>query len=222
MAGDTTPAGPPLALPFPGPGPEIARAYHTLWLAENGTKEEMARIGSPANLPHPWDPPTCTDRSMRWELWLWLDAVATWLNHEYLWEPGATPAIPDCWPQHPHIVHKLAVVADMRYRCRLTGNSDALEIWHRVVLPGFLDRMKQRLKNHCDDGHQPWPARSRYTRHTSDGVVNDRDQAFHADIALLPPAPAEQHPSSDPAPTLRLVRDADGNDIRVATGEVLT
>lgn len=171
-----------LAVRFPGPGPLVLKAYLDLWLTENGTAEEKARLGSPANLPHPWDPPTCTDRRLRWELWLWLDAVAGWINAEYLWEPSGTPVIPDCWPQHPHIVHELAVVADMRHRSNLTANSDALEIWHRNVLPGFLDRMRQRLKSHCEDDHQPWPARSRYARHVADAAVTDRYLAFELDL----------------------------------------
>jgi hypothetical protein len=184
MAGDSAPVGEPrqLAARFPGPGPLLLKAYLDLWLTENGTTDEKARLGSPANLPHPWDPPTCTDPRLRWELWQWLDAVAAWINAEYLWEPSGTPPIPDCWPQHPHIVHELAVVADMRHRASLTANSDALEIWHRLVLPGFLDRMKQRLKNHCDDAHQPWPARSRWTRHTSPDTSAARNDAYESDL----------------------------------------
>ena len=64
-------------------------------------------------------------------------------------------------------------------------NSDVLENWHRYVLPGFLDRMRQRLKQSCDDDHQPWPARSRHTRHTGEAASASRLGAFEADLLAL-------------------------------------
>jgi hypothetical protein len=38
--------------------------------------------------------------------------------------------------------------------------SDALEEWHRYSVPAFTERMKTRLRNHCEDGHQAWPAKA--------------------------------------------------------------
>lgn len=146
---------------FPSHGPVLARAFHDLYLAQSGTEIEKRRIGLPANLPHPWDPPSCTDQALRWELWTWLDAVATWINTEYCWDPNTTPYIPACWPQHPHITHELAVLADQRRRCNLAADSNLLEHWHAYTLPGFHARLHERLGDHCDDTHQPWPARER-------------------------------------------------------------
>jgi hypothetical protein len=68
--------------------------------------------------------------------------------------------IPVCWPQHPHLVHEIAVLADQRRRAGHALTSDALEEWHRYNLPAFTERMKSRLRNHCEDGHQPWPAKA--------------------------------------------------------------
>jgi len=151
----------PMVQPFPAPGPLVGRACHDLWLTQTGTAEEKRRLGPPANLPQPWDPATCTDSRLRRELWLWLDAVAAWINHEYCWDPNRTPFIPPCWPQHPHIVRELAVLADQRRRCNLAANSDLLENWHRYVLPGFLDRLRERLNGDCDDWHRSWPGQCR-------------------------------------------------------------
>jgi hypothetical protein len=38
--------------------------------------------------------------------------------------------------------------------------SDALEKWHRYSLPSFTERMKMRLRNHCQEDHQSWPAKA--------------------------------------------------------------
>lgn len=183
----------PMVQGFPGPGPLVSHAYHDLWLTQAGSEAEKKRLGSPTNLPHPWDPATCTDRHLRRELWLWLDAVAAWVNHEYCWEPSGTPFIPPCWPQHPHIVHELAVLADQRRRCNLAANSDMLENWHRYVLPGFLDRMKERLNNHCDDHHQPWPARARHAYYLAHELTADRSRAFERDLGPVEPLATRQH-----------------------------
>ena len=78
-------------------------------------------------LPRPWDPPTCVDPDLRAELWEWLEAVVTWLNHEYVWDVSGI--IPHCWPKHPHLVHEVAVLADLRRRAGQALSSDALEEW---------------------------------------------------------------------------------------------
>jgi hypothetical protein len=44
---------------------------------------------------------------------------------EYVWE--VADAIPACWPQHPHLVHEIAVLADQRRRAGHAFTSDALE-----------------------------------------------------------------------------------------------
>ena len=123
--------------------------------------------------------------------------------------------IPDCWPMHPHLVHEIAVVADQRRRAGHAPNSDILENWHRYVLPGFIDRMRRRLKQSCDDDHQPWPARSRHTRHISEAASERRLAAFETDLlALLR--------NEDVHPTRRQFTLLDGGDlIDPDTGEVL-
>ncbi|TBT88615.1 hypothetical protein ET989_01310 [Propioniciclava sinopodophylli] len=185
MAGDPTSLAGPLALGFPAPGSRVQKAYQNLWEAQNGSEERKKKLGNPANLPRPWDPATCLERGLRWELWLWLDEVAEWINSEYVWEASGGGCIPECWPLHPHLVHELAVVADQRRKAGQAPNSDVLENWHRYVLPGFVDRMRQRLKQSCDDDHQPWPARSRYTRHTSEAASAQRLRAFESDLLAL-------------------------------------
>lgn len=141
--------------------------------------------------------------------------MAEWINTEYVWEASGGASIPDCWPLHPHLVHELAVVADQRRRAGHAPNSDILENWHRYVLPGFIDRMRQRLKQCCDDEHQPWPARSRYARHTSEDATAQRLRAFESDLVAF----ARDEDARSPRQQFTLL---DGGDlIDPATGEVL-
>jgi hypothetical protein len=58
-------------------------------------------------------------------------------------------------------VHEIAVLADQRRRAGHAFTSDALEEWDRYSLPA--ERMKSRLRNNCEDGHQAWPAKGRHT-----------------------------------------------------------
>jgi len=216
MAGNPHPQQPAphlLVTGFPTPGSKVQKAYQDLWLAQNGTDEQKKKLGNPAKLPHPWEPATCTDRVLRWDLWVWLDQVAAWVNAQYAWEAGGAGFIPDCWPQHPHLVHELAVLADQRRRAGLALTSDTLENWHRYVLPGFFERVRQRIKQSCDGEHQPWPSRSRYARYTGDQATQARLQAFNADQAAL--APTEPQIPSRPRLTV-----VDGATIDTTTGEV--
>lgn len=187
-----------LTWPFPTPGPLLGTAYRDLYLAAEGDDNQKALIGDHSLLPKPWDPPTCHNPQLRAELWTWLDQVVVWINHEYLWDPDGT--IPPCWPQHPHLVHELAVLADQRRRAGIALDSSALEEWHRYTLPGFLERLRGRLKAHCETDHQPWPARSRYNRHTNDPNTQRRQQTFDDDVRRL--SPPEQNTASRPRLTL--------------------
>jgi len=203
----------PLALPFPMPeGPELSTAFLDLYLAEEGDDETKKKIGDPALLPRPWDPPTCRRRQLREELWQWLDEVVTWFNSEYVWDPTAG-MIPPCWPQHPHLVHEIAVLADQRRRAGIDVSSNTIEEWHRYAVPAFLDRLRQRTKSHCDEHHQPWPARTRFARHVSESAVTARDRALHADAGAARPDPSTRQKQ-------RRLEDYDGNAIDPAFGEV--
>ena len=78
------PSRSPLALPFPRPGRLVEYAYRELSIAANGTPEQIEALGDTRGLPRPWDPPSCTHPNLRLELWVWLDDVVTWLNHEHI------------------------------------------------------------------------------------------------------------------------------------------
>lgn len=200
----TTDAGAGLVRAFPTPGPLLGTAYRDLYLAGEGSDNQKAAVGDPSLLPKPWDPPTCRNPQLRAELWTWLDAVAIWVNHEYGWDPDGT--IPPCWPQHPHIVHELAVMADQRRRAGIALDSNALEEWHRYTLTGFLERLRGRLKTHCEPDHQPWPARSRHVRHTADRYVHRRRDSFEADVA----SPRGPEPALPHRPRLTLINPDTG------------
>ena len=186
-------------LGFPEPGRLLRAAFFDLHLAADGDEHQKAALGDPALLPRPWDPPTCRDPDLRQELWEWLDGVVIWLNHDYTWDPDAM--IPPCWPQHPHLVHEIAVLADQRRRAGLALDSNALEEWHRYSVPTFTERMKSRLKAHCEQDHQPWPGRGRHTRHTDQSHREYRRTQLSDDLKALTP----DQPWSTPRPRLALI-----------------
>jgi hypothetical protein len=192
----------PILAPFPDPGPTVQHAYKELSLATNGTPDQKKALGPPALLPRPWDPTTCRGLRLRADLWQWLDQVATWLNQEYSWDTDTL--IPACWPLHPHLVHEIAVVADQRRRAGLALTSDALEEWHRYCLSAFTDRIRARLRAHCDEDHRPWPGLHRHREHLDDKHTKKRNDTYNADVATLA-ARRDQDTSPDGPPRLSLV-----------------
>ncbi len=203
-----------LAQPFPLPHtPKLTAAYDDLHAAASG---DTNRIGDPAKLARPWDPPSCRDPALREELWVWLDKVVDWFNTEYVWDHTGGAIIPACWPLHPHLVHEIASLADQRRRAGIDLTSNSLEEWHRYTVPDFTERLKTRTRTLCDEEHKPWPARSRHNRDTSTAAKQARQAAFAADLATINPQPL-----SLGRPRLRVV-DVDGNEIDVVTGEVST
>jgi hypothetical protein len=71
-----------------------------------------------------------------------------------------------------------------------------LEEWHRYSLPAFIERMKSRLKNHCEDGHQAWPAKGRHTRYVAEINRRTREEHDARDVAVLRPSRGEGPPAS--------------------------
>ena len=169
---------------FPTPNtPLLAVAYRDLYLAAEGTAQQKEMLGDPALLPRPWDPATCQDPLLRQEVWDWLEEFVVWFNREYVWDPNAG-MIPSCWPQHPHLVHEIAVLADRRRSAGLALTSHDLEDWHRDTLPQFTQRMRQRATAHCDKEHHPWPAQSRYSRHVSPEATSERFHVLNRDLQI--------------------------------------
>ena len=120
-----------------------------------------------------------------------------WLNSEYVWDVGGGVLIPECWPLHPHLVHELAVLADQRRRAGIAFTSDGLETWHRVCLPEFIERMRRRLHDSCDHGHQPWPGRAAQARAKRAEARNLIHDAFRNDLQSLPDH-GDEEPPEDP------------------------
>jgi len=214
---------------FPRAGRRVEHAYAELELAAGaGTRQEQDALGDPRLLARPWDPATCVDPQLRAEIWQWLEQVVTWLNREYVWDPDAM--IPSCWPRHRHLVHEIAVLADLRRRAGLAMTADALEEWHRYALPAFTDRMRQRLRQHCQDGgHQAWPGLGRHTRHLADEAGGGRAVTYLADTDELASQSRSlaggdcvddraREPVATNRPELRLV---DGTRFRLDTGELV-
>ncbi|MCG2805129.1 MAG: hypothetical protein L6256_06745, partial [Propionicimonas sp.] len=183
-----------------------------LGLSDKGTDAQKDRLGDVAGLPRPWDIASCPDPDLRRDVWQWYEAVVTWFNHEYVWDPAAG-MIPPCWPQHPHLVHDIGVLADQRRMIAQAHNSNSLEEWHRYSVPAFFDRLHGRVKQHCDDHHQPWPARARFSRHETEALgrvartTNEADGVSIKTNAFNPPP-------------LRLVDQETGRTIDPVTGEL--
>lgn len=146
----------PLAAGFPPPGGPVRSALYELRIAAVGEDDESRETERVADLPRPWDPPTCSPNTRR-EIYLWLDAVVGWINEEHTWRTDRV--VPICWDLHPHIVHELAVVACSRWETSMSRTPAALEEWHRVTLPTMLERIADRIgETGCPPGrHQPNP-----------------------------------------------------------------
>lgn len=166
--------------PFPEPVELVAGAYAALRISAGMSEEIRQELAEARRLPKPWLPATCTEPALRADLWKWLEQVVIWLNHEYTW--GTKPMIPACWPLHPHIVNELAVLADRRRRAELDPNSDALEVWHRFSLSGFVQRMRERLEGQCDGGqHKDWPGKPREQAFIATQTADIRAQRISLD-----------------------------------------
>ena len=211
-----------LIRPFPWPdGPALITAYNTLVAASTADDATKKKLGDPSKLPRPWDPASCTDRHLRIELWQWLEQFVTWFNHEYVWDHTSGGIIPICWPQHPHLVHEIAVLADQRRRAGLDLTSSTLEDWHRYCVPNFLDRLKARTSSLCDEGHASWPAHGRYQRHTGRQATHDRISLYGQDANNQPDhADAPEPDRTGTPPRLHLV-DPEGTHIDPSTGEIM-
>lgn len=116
----------------------------------------------------------------------------TWLNHQLVFDTD--DVIPACWPMHAHLIHELAVLADLRRRAERALTSDILDEWHRYALPSFPDRMRHRVGEHCNDQHAPlWPAAGRFTRHQDPTNSTNRRVVFLGDVmSLRTPSPAQE------------------------------
>jgi hypothetical protein len=185
---------------FPQPDRLVRHAFGQLRVAQFGSEEDKrAQLGdiNPADLPRPWDPPSCP-AALRKHVWVWLDRVAAWINHEYQWRHDKV--IPACWVAHPHIAHELAVIATLRYNAGFALQPDSLEEWHRYALPGFLDRMAARLApSPCPPGrHTEWPAGSRFQDSESAEATTRRGEAFRRDQAYSPPGRGARTNGSGP------------------------
>lgn len=171
----------PLVRRFPVPGPQVRLAYRELEIADVGTDAQKKALGPIADLARPWSPGTCTVPQMRAELWIWLDEVVVWLNHQMAFD--VADVIPACWTQHAHLVHELAVLADLRRRADRAVTSESLEEWHRYALPAFLERMRHRIAEHCGDDHaRVWPAAGRFSRHLDNREIAARQRDFAGDV----------------------------------------
>ena len=194
---------------FPEPTKLLASAFAQLQIARDGNDEAKKALGPLSELSRPWDPPSCPPM-LRKELWVWLDRVVGWLNHEYTWQ--AERVIPSCWPAHPHIVHEVAVLACLRLSAGHALAADALEDWHRYVVPGFFDRMLARLGGSpCQPGqHKPWPGASRFTDYESPGAISKRREAFEKDTSRRTSSPPPARNGARPTrPGLSVVAASD-------------
>ena len=155
--------------------PLVLIAGRNLVIARTGTAVQVRKLGPLELLPRPWLPHTCHPRLLR-DLLQWLDEVAAWINHDYTWK--ITRPIPDCWPEHPHILHELAALAWLRLVAGDALDPGPLEDWHRYALPSFLTRLTDRLGNGCATTHDPWPGAARHTSYHRHEAVEARQNAF--------------------------------------------
>jgi hypothetical protein len=109
----------------------------------------------------------------------------TSIRYSRLTNDALVPSRGSSGPQHPHLVHEIAVLADQRHRAGQALTSEPLEEWHRYSLPSFTERMRTLLRNHCQEDHQSWPASGRCTRHIAEATRRRRVDACNADVRAL-------------------------------------
>jgi hypothetical protein len=74
-------------------------------------------------------------------------------------------------------------VSLVAYYTRFAVTPAALEDWHRYGLPGFLERLRDRLGDGCQPGkHQPRPRNERDQTHASPPVRRGRHQRYSDDV----------------------------------------
>ncbi len=150
-----------------------------------GTGEDQAGFDL-SQVPCPWLPSDCGNELLV-ELLVWCDAVAAWINRECVWRPQQM--IPACWPQHPHLVRELALLAILRYQAEQAKDVIKVYLWHHDVLTGFLNRVNDRLgTSTCQNTgtHQEWPGAPRYSAFTSEHAVAERSKLFRQETAHQP------------------------------------
>lgn len=194
-------------LPFPIPGPQLRYLYRHYNLLAAATDAEQQKLRDRGINARPWDPATLGTSAQRLELWRWLEDVVLWFNHEYAWD--TSQVIPDCWPEHPHLVHEIASLADERYRAALAYNGGFLADWHRQSVPLFLNRMRDTIRGHCEERHQAWPARARHARHASQESFDQRWLRATEDFVAVGVLTGK--------PWIKL---ENGDDLNVVTGEI--
>lgn len=75
------------------------------------------------------------------------------------------------------------MLACSRYYTSFAINPAALEDWHRYALPGFLERLRDRLGDACQPGkHQPRPRHERDESHAATPVRQGRRQRYRDDV----------------------------------------
>jgi len=80
-------------------------------------------------------------------------------------------------------------------------------------VPALLERIQKRVKQHCDDHHQAWPARARFAHHGAEAQAQRRIAAFESDLESLAVEDRTDRPRL-------LIVDENGDLIDPETGEV--
>jgi hypothetical protein len=89
------------------------------------------------------------------------------------------------WVRRPYASASSLILADQHRRAGQALTSEPLEDWQRYSLPSFTERMRTRLRTHCQEDHQSWPAKGRYTRHIAEASRRRRVDVCDADVRAL-------------------------------------
>ena len=172
----------PLTRHFPAPPALVRNQLELLQRADAGDSQALQQINPVWEAERPWDPPTCRP-STRAQLWVWLDEVAGWLNHEY--GRQIDHQILSCWPRHPNTVRELALIACLRWAASFDYSPTGLNTWQEVHLPGFYQRAVDPASGTgCLPGtHRPCPGAVRSSDYASQERRVGRSALFKDDLA---------------------------------------
>ncbi|MBB1510639.1 hypothetical protein [Tessaracoccus sp. MC1756] len=148
-------------MPFPLPTEAMQLALVDLALLGRGGEGAANILATGEVLPRIWDLTTVSDPVLLRETGAWLQSCVVWLNSQHAW--FSSDLTPQCWEQHPSLVHQLGSLAASRYLAGESTDPAAMEEWHRYALPSYLERTREQRRG-CEAKHQPWPARAACSR----------------------------------------------------------
>jgi hypothetical protein len=131
----------------------MALAYWELILPRSALSGQIRAVGDTRLLPRPWEPATCRSPAAAAAVVVLAGRgrrlvghrvrLGCWRHDSYMLAAAPTSGVRDCG-----LADQRRRAGHARYQRRLGG-------WRRYNLPALTERIKSRLRNHCELQHRP-------------------------------------------------------------------